>query len=241
VVAVSHRAAAGLHGLWSLPDEMVEITVPADESPDLAGVTVHRIADLTPRWITTIDGIDVTSPARLIVDLGAVLPLGSVARVFDRALARGVVSVAEVRSVIRAVARRGRAGVGIGRVLVAERSETKRGSVLERRMAALIRRFGLPHPVPEHTVLDEHGQFVARVDFAYPELRYAIEVDGFAAHSARPAFDHDRVRQNDLVDHGWVVHRFTWNDIERHPARVAVRIRARHTTILRTLEPTTAA
>ena len=103
-------------------------------------------------------------------------------------------------------------------------------------MASLIRRYELPTPVPEHTVLDEYGQFVGRVDFAYPELRYAIEVDGFVPHSERRAFEHDRVRQNDLVDRGWTIHRFTWSDVERHPARVAERIRARHTSILRTLK-----
>jgi very-short-patch-repair endonuclease len=82
-------------------------------------------------------------------------------------------------------------------------------------------------PVPEFTVLDQHGQFVGRVDFAYPELRYAIEVDGYEAHSSLQAFRHDRARQNDLVDLGWTVHRFTWDDVEHHPGRVAQRILGR--------------
>jgi very-short-patch-repair endonuclease len=102
-------------------------------------------------------------------------------------------------------------------------------------MASLLRRFQLPMPVPQHTVLDDHGGFVARVDFAYPELKYAIEVDGYAAHSELRAFRHDRSRQNDLVDSGWVVHRFTAKEIEDHPSRVAFRIAERHATLLGTL------
>jgi hypothetical protein len=241
VVAVSHRAAAALHGVWSLQEDVIEITVPARESPDLAGVVVHRIEDLAPRWITTIDGVPVTTPARLIIDLGAVLPLHLVGVVFDRALRRDIVSLAEVRSAIRAVARRGRTGIGIARALVAERSAASGRTELELRMSEIVRRFSLPAPVTEHTVLDDHGQFVARVDFAYPELKYAIEVDGYEAHSGRRAFEHDRARQNDLVDDGWTIHRFTWREVEHHPGRVVDRIRTRHAAILRTLKPTRAA
>jgi hypothetical protein len=234
-VAVSHLSAAVEHEVWFDDDPPVEITVGRALSPELDGVFVHRIADLAPRWITTIDAVPVTTPARLIVDLGAVLPLHLVGVVLDRALRRDIVSLGEVRSVIRAVARRGRTGVGIARALVAERSAPSGRTELELQMAEIVRRFSLPPPVIEHTVLDEHGQFVARVDFAYPELKYAIEVDGYEAHSGRRAFEHDRVRQNDLVDDGWTIHRFTWREVEDHPGRVVDRVRRRHAELLGTL------
>jgi very-short-patch-repair endonuclease len=240
-VAVSHLSGAVLHGLWTEDDPPVEITVGRALSPELGGVVVHRIADLTPRWITTIGGVPVTTPARLLVDVGAVLPMHLAAVVFDRALRRDIASLAEVRSVIRVVARRGRTGVGIARALVAERSVTNGSTELERQMTAIVRRFLLPVPVTEHTVLDEHGQFIARVDFAYPELKYAIEVDGYEPHSGRRAFEHDRVRQNDLVDDGWTIHRFTWRDVNQHPGRIVDRIRRRHAELLGTLKLTGAA
>jgi hypothetical protein len=186
---------------------------------------VHRIADLSDRWIVRVDGVPVTTPARTLVDLGSVLPLGSVGTALDRALGRQLVSLAEVRAALNAVARKGRAGAGIIRALLKERQGAVTPSVLQARMATLIRLHGLPSPVPEHTVLDEHGGFVGRVDFAYPEVRYAIEVDGYEAHSSPRAFQQDRARQNDLVDLGWTVHRFTWADVDGHPGRVAARIR----------------
>jgi hypothetical protein len=37
---------------------------------------------------------------------------------------------------------------------------------------------GLPEPVLDYDVFDEHGSFVACVDLAYPQLRIAIEYDG---------------------------------------------------------------
>jgi hypothetical protein len=225
--AGSHRSAASVYGVWSIAADHVEITVTRDRAPELRGVSVHRIADLSARWITVVDGVPMTTPARTLVDLGAVLPLGSVGRALDRAIGRQLVSLDEVRAALDAVARKGRAGAGAIRALLDERQAGPRAaSVLEARMRALISRHGLPEPVPEFTVLDEHGQFVGRVDFAYPELRYAIEVDGYAPHSSMRAFRHDRARQNDLVDQGWKVHRFTWDDVESRPARVANRIHA---------------
>lgn len=108
-------------------------------------------------------------------------------------------------------------------------------------MSTLLRVQGLPLPVPEHTVFDEHGQFVGTVDFAYPEIKYAIEVDGYEFHTGLREFRHDRVRQNDLVDLGWTLHRFTWTDVDELSPRVADRIRRRHLDLLGTLKPTTAA
>jgi REase_MTES_1575 len=86
--------------------------------------------------------------------------------------------------------------------------------VLEARMARLIAAQGLPPAVPEYRVWTDAGQFVARVDFAYPELRLAIEVDGYEAHSSVEAFRHDRTRQNALVACGWTVLRFTWTEVD---------------------------
>jgi very-short-patch-repair endonuclease len=95
---------------------------------------------------------------------------------------------------------------------------------------------GVPTPVPEHTVLDALGQFIGRVDFAYPELRYAIEVDGYESHSGLREFRHDRIRQNDLVDLGWTLHRFTWSEVDQLSGRVADRIRRQHRQLLGTLD-----
>ena len=48
-----------------------------------------------------------------------------------------------------------------------------------------------------------------RLDIAIPDQKIAIEVDGYAFHCGREAFDNDKKRQNDLVSNGWRVLRFT--------------------------------
>ena len=213
VSAVSHRAAAAVHGMWLIPAEFVEISVSRSRSPELAQVKVHRLADLSSRWITSVDAVPVTTPARTLVDLGAVLPLGSVSR--RRSTARDRASAREPGGDPSRHGRGGTPGSHRSRRDPSPARRTRRrpgsASVLEARMSTLLRLHGVPLPVPEHTVLDAHGQFVGRVDFAYPELRYAIEVDGYESHAGLRAFRHDRVRQNDLMDRGWSLHRFTWD------------------------------
>ena len=47
---------------------------------------------------------------------------------------------------------------------------------------------GLPPPVRQYTVYDEHGEFVARVDLCWPELGLFIELDG-QHHPGQPVYD----------------------------------------------------
>ncbi|MDQ3218080.1 MAG: endonuclease domain-containing protein [Actinomycetota bacterium] len=46
---------------------------------------------------------------------------------------------------------------------------------------------------------------MARVDFAYPELMLAIEVDGFRWHGGRIGWDRDQLRRNKLTTMSWRV------------------------------------
>jgi hypothetical protein len=219
----SHRSAARL---WGLTDfEEVDVTVTRPRAPKPRGVRVHRLEDLEPRWITRREGIPVTDPVRLFVDLGAVEPLGVVAALLDRALGRRLVTVAAIRDARDAVARKGRAGCGVIRPLLDERIDLPAPAcVLEARMASLLRRHGLPTPEAERVVRARDGRFVGRVDFAYPALELAIEVDGYEAHSSLGTFQADRARQNDLVALGWTVLRFTWSDVQVRAPHVAMTV-----------------
>jgi hypothetical protein len=214
--AVSHRAAADMYGLWRSTPPITEITTTRLQSPELDGVMVHRLADLHERWVTQVAGVRCTTVARTLVDLGAVLAAGDVAKCLDRALGRSLVTIDAVEMARRAVARQGRRGAGvIRRVLAPHLGCEPVAGVFEARMSRLLATQGLPPAVPEYEVWSAGGEFVARVDFAYPELKLAIEVDGFAAHSTIDAFRRDRVRQNALVAAGWTVLRFTWTEVDQ--------------------------
>ena len=91
-------------------------------------------------------------------------------------------------------------------------------SELERRMLALLRDAGLPPP-RVNTLIGAY-----EVDFAWPDHRVVAELDGWAAHSTRLAFERDRRRDAELQAAGYAVLRFTWRQVRDTPIRIAGRI-----------------
>ncbi len=80
-------------------------------------------------------------------------------------------------------------------------------------------------PAPQHEVLDRNGRFLARVDLAFPAAKVAIEYDGRTVHERPDVFTRDRQRQNALVAAGWIVLRFTAEDLRR-PGVLVAQVRA---------------
>lgn len=63
--------------------------------------------------------------------------------------------------------------------------------------------------IPQYPVLN--GRY--RLDFALPDRKVAIELDGYAYHSSKDAFVKDRARQRDLEAAGWRVIRFAGTEV----------------------------
>ena len=66
----------------------------------------------------------------------------------------------------------------------------------------LLRAAGLPEPEVQYPIRDG-ARVVARVDFAYPEMRLAIEVDGYRWHGGRSAWARDLNRGNNIAARSW--------------------------------------
>jgi very-short-patch-repair endonuclease len=92
-------------------------------------------------------------------------------------------------------------------------------SELEARFLALRRRHRLPQPAVNARI----AGFV--VDFAWPDCRLVVEVDGWGSHGTRSAFEHDRARDLHLTLLGHEVVRFTWRQLSEDPAGVAAALR----------------
>lgn len=60
-----------------------------------------------------------------------------------------------------------------------------------------------------------------RLDFAYPQLRLVIEVDGWAAHFLPEQQRRDHQRGNYLNRAGWTVLHYDWWEITYEADRVA--------------------
>jgi very-short-patch-repair endonuclease len=91
--------------------------------------------------------------------------------------------------------------------LVDGRSESPQESRLRVHMALA----GLPPPVPQYEVR-VGNRFVARVDFAWPDLKVAMEYDG-VWHADADQLIRDRARLNQLQAAGWYVHHVTMRDM----------------------------
>jgi very-short-patch-repair endonuclease len=64
------------------------------------------------------------------------------------------------------------------------------------------------------------------VDLLFERERVVIEVDGWRSHSGKEAFVQDRRPQNRLVALGYVVLRFTWDDLVARPDQVVTAVAA---------------
>ena len=216
----SHRAAARLWGL--LEEAPVEISVPRPRLPRLRGVIVHRSRDVHLAHKKLRSGIPTTTPMRALVDLGAVMPEWHVRDALERGLTARLYSMAAVEWALTEVARKGRQGGGVLRRILDQRAlgSSPADGLLESRFARICQVFGLPMPLFQFPF----GKY--RIDFAYPELMIAIEVDGWETHSSPAALASDLARQNALVMAGWTLLRFTWHDVIKRPDYVASQIRA---------------
>jgi very-short-patch-repair endonuclease len=63
------------------------------------------------------------------------------------------------------------------------------------------------------------------VDIAFPDAKLALEIDGREFHTAPEVFEQDRWRQNDLINAGWRVLRFTPTMLQDSPQFVLATIR----------------
>lgn len=219
----SHQDAALLWGLeLALPGTGRHVTVPRCRSGrSSAGVTAHR-ADVPAVDVQVRAGIPLTSVVRTLFDLCRALPLAEAVVAVDSALRRRLVTAQELAGALSSLpGGRGRPRVRAVLALVDPAS----GSVLESLCRVLLVRAGLTPPATQLEVRGSRGVLVGRVDFAWPEARLVVEVDGFAFHADRDSYRADRRRTNELVLAGWRVLRFSWEDVVGAPERVITAVR----------------
>lgn len=94
-------------------------------------------------------------------------------------------------------------------------------SPMETRTRLVLVDGGLPRPVAQFVVYDDDGCFVARLDFAYPTEKVAVEYDG-AQHWLQRR-DDDR-RRDRLRALGWTVIVVSASDVYREPERLVAQV-----------------
>jgi very-short-patch-repair endonuclease len=218
---VSHNTAAYLWQLLPYPANPgpVNVTIAGRERARRAGIRIHCVQTLGQRDIRALHRIPITTPARTLLDLATALP----PYLLERALAEAQVRrLARRDDLVEQIERNmGRPGTrALRRLLDLEGGPAATRSEAERRLLKLIRAADLVSPKVNPRV----GRY--EVDFLWSEQRLVVEVDGYAFHSNRRAFEQDRERDATLAAAGYTVLRVTWRQLVGQPQAVVARIAA---------------
>jgi very-short-patch-repair endonuclease len=173
--------------------------------------------------VTTEKGIPVTTVARTLLDLAAVLPARKVARAVNEAEIREQRDLASLAALVER--HRHRYGIramrGILDDLQAGASLTR--SELEARFREFVSERSLAPP--EFNARVFAGGLWFECDCLWRAQRFVVELDGHAVHQTRAAFERDRERDRMLSVAGWRVVRITWRQLRDEPERVAADLR----------------
>lgn len=215
--AASGTVAGVLHGLDAVDLTRPDATVPPESSHKRVGVRRRElIGD-----VVEIGGIPCAGGLQTLIDLAAELDDLRWEQALESALRKKLTTITEIELWLPELGRRRTPGVArINRVLALRpKGAPPTGSILETLFVQLVRAAGLPEPLRQVRIFNEHGDFVADVDFAWPELGLFIELDG-QHHADQPVYDARR-ETNVIAATGWLVGRFTRTEVVRHPKATA--------------------
>jgi hypothetical protein len=218
----SHVSAAALRGLMASPS-IPHVTVPRGASGRFGGAIVHH-GVVSPVDRKTYEGIDTTAIGRTLVDCATVLNQKALNGVVDAAFGKRLCKYQEVKGAWdRAAPVRG--GSLLNAALAPFATGAEPGSVAAANVLRRICEWGLPMPLCEYEIHNEHGEWVATVDFAWPAWWFVLEYDGGEAHGPRRR-RLDARRQAEVEDIGYRVERADRFDLRPSSMRLFDRLSA---------------
>ena len=201
---------------WRLADEpppTVEVAVPPARRPRPRPGVSYRRRPVAAADRVVVDGVAVTSKAVSVLAAGADLGLVDGAKLVDRALQDGAVSMDMLRSAhLRGS---GQWGSVLAARLIALAAGGAR-SEAERMSHAALHGAGITGWAANlEILLPRYGRVFG--DLVFVEQRIVVEVDGWAYHRGLRAFLVDAARQNALAAAGWTVLRTNWFELRDTP------------------------
>ncbi|NIK56670.1 DUF559 domain-containing protein [Kribbella shirazensis] len=214
---LSHVSAAAASGLPLLvAPEKPHLILPPHRRPRPGPPAVLHWANVSS---SEREG-RITSLSRTVADCCRILPFAEALAVADAALATRHLLPAELLSEVSAM--RGAGCPNARRVAAA--ATPLAASFLESMLRALLISAGIAGFEPQ--VLVSHDGFHARVDLGHRRARLALEAEGFEFHGSRRDFAADCYRYDELNTAGWLVLRFTYEQIIGDPDWVVATVRA---------------
>lgn len=205
--AASHWTAGVVHALDGARRGRLHVSVPRGLASRSTLAVVHQVSHLFVPDITTVGPIPVTSVARTVVDLAALMSPARLTSLVDHVLVRRRTTIDEIGDAMtRAEHAPGRAGY---RKLIATLDAWTPGPISQSEPEMeLVRRIearGLPTPERQVPVLDRNGKEIARVDAGYACWRVGMEYDSTEWHGTPRAAVRDIGRANRIAAAGWTL------------------------------------
>jgi very-short-patch-repair endonuclease len=215
---LSHYAAAELWDLEHPAAGDIDVTVVSRNPGNRrTGIRIHRAPVLHRRDIRVREGLRVTAPARVALELATYLDTSPLEQLLARATVEHSVTEADLVATLRRYPEYPGAGILRAAMQRAEGPSLTR-SQAESSLLHLIRHAALPPPSTNVRI----GRY--EVDFLWREAQLVVEVDGYSFHRDRAAFERDRRRDAALMAAGMRVMRFTWRQIVEEQLTVVARI-----------------
>lgn len=231
--ALSGATSLALHGISAAVGPVIHLSVPpAKRARSKPGLVVHR-AEYQPSDVVELDGLPAFSLDLALADYLCDGDERTAFAAVDQAMAglppdHSRTLRKNVRD--RLVDRRDRRGIHRGQMLLAlatGKAESPPESILK----LIVVEAGFPVPEVQFEITAVDGRRLYVLDIAWPELRIALEYDGFAAHEERQ--ESDAQRDARMAGRGWTTIRATAADL-RDPSRLlselrdAFTLRSRH-------------
>ncbi|MFI6782484.1 hypothetical protein [Micromonospora sp. NPDC050276] len=159
--------------------------------------------------VVEVAGIPATSPLRTVLDVILRVDRYPAVSVLDSALNQCRIGPAHLATIPDLI--RGRRGAVVARACLAE-ADGRAQSPLETRSRLRCVDGRVPPDTLQLEVRDDDGYLLGVGDVGWRGPRVIAEADGRDAHGTPEAVYADRRRQNRLVNAGWTILRFTWQD-----------------------------
>ena len=210
---LSHASALWWHQLVEHRPTLIQLSTPR-KCASLPGIKVYARRSLKRihhRRLPT------TTVSQALLDFARTAPVEKVVRALAEADYRRALDTPELHGLC------GPGRVGSATLRQALRQHTpelaRTKSELERAFRALCRRGGIPHEV-------NHRVCGITVDAFWPDLGVVVELDGVQGHATPAQIARDRRRDLKLRAAGYIVLRYSYDQIVREPEAVLADVRA---------------
>lgn len=210
--------AARLYGFDVQNTTAVHVLDPGMRMRPTVGLMVHQ---RTGAQLARVAGRLATAPAWTAVEVARGLPRPRAFATLDTALRVGCCTPRELEQAV--VEQSGRPGIVAVRDLLPY-VDGRSGSAMESEARLVMIDYGIPTPELQYPIYGRAGELWL-ADFAWPEVMVAAEYESLDWHAGGPEMVRDRIRLGGIQDVGWISIPIVADDVRRHPALLADRIK----------------